>query len=143
MSHKQKHKNNLMLIRRKLGLERKQVAILLGHKTANEISRFERSIKKPGLKTAFKMQIIYGFPIQILFYGYYGKCLREIRTQEKVLNKNKIQSKDNDNMGLEKTEFCTIAENLKNPDVSDADLDSARNHITKLIHLRGERMDHL
>lgn len=143
MPLKQKHKNKLCIVRRKIGLEQKQVAALLGHKTADQISRYERGAKLPSLKTAIKLGIVYHTPIQVLFYGYYEVCLDEIKKQQITQNKsekNLALSRDtfsNDN------EFCTFAEKLKPVYVKDADLDKVRSHIAELVHIRCKKMNHI
>ena len=92
MPQTQKHKNRLFLVRNKNSLGQKQVAILLGHKTTDQISRYERGTKLPSLKTAFKLGIIYRLPIQILLDGYYEACLKEIKKREKSLNNQENKS---------------------------------------------------
>ena len=138
----QKYKNNLALSRKKNALEQKQIARILGQKTVNQISRYERGLEIPNLKNALKLQIIYRLPIHILFYGCYESCLKEIRKQEKKINfkENFAVSKDGDLS--DDLEFCTFIEKLKPFQVSESDLNKARNHITELLNTRRKRMNH-
>ncbi len=99
MPRKQKYKNKLCIVRKKIGLEQKQVAALLGHKTTDQISRYERGAKLPGLKTAIKLGIVYHLPIQVLFYGFYEACLNEIKKQQ--INQNKSEK----DLALSKVQF--------------------------------------
>ena len=143
MPLKQKYKNNLALTRKKNALEQKQVAALLGLKTSDQISRYERRIKLPSLKTALELQIIYRVPVHILFYGYYEACLNEIKKRGKNFNsEGQVFNFPNDNFAEDK-EFCTFIEKLKQVKVKDADLDKARSHATELIRIRAEKMNHL
>ena len=142
MLFKQKHKNHLLLIRKKTGLEQKQVAALLGHKTADQISRFERGAKLPNLKTALKLGIIYQLPIRVLFYEYFEACFDELKNQGKdantVVNSNNLKEV----ISSDGVEFCTFAEKLKAVRVPKTDLDEVRSHIAKLVRGRGERSGH-
>ena len=141
MSLKQKHKNNLFLMRKKIGLEQKQVALFLGHKTTNQISRYERGVKLPNLKTAFKLGIIYRLPIHVLLYGYYTDCLREITNRKELSNLKNLNIKEIVSFG--EMEYCTFAEKLKPFHVPQSDLDKVGSHIIKLVRERGEKSDHL
>lgn len=142
MPLKQKRKNRLFLVRNKNSFGQKQVATLLGHKTTDQISRYERGTKLPSLKTAFKLGIIYNLPIRALFDGYYEACLKELRKREKLLTKQENATP----LGIKQlgeTEFCTIEEKLNPFAVKESDLDKARSHIAELIRTRAKRMNHL
>jgi len=143
MPLKQKHKNHLALIRKKKALAQKQIASLLGHKTNDQISRYELGAKIPTLKTALKLGIIYNLPIRTLFYGYYELCLDEIREQEKNFNGKAINSTDSlTTDSAHETEFCTVGEKLKPFNVPQPVLDKARSHISELVNARTDRMNH-
>jgi len=143
MSPKQKHKNRLFLVRNKNSLGQKQVAMLLGHKTTDQISRYERGTKLPSLKTAFKLGIIYHLPIRSLLDGYYEACLKELKKREKTLTKQEDKANLTSIKQLGETEFCTIEEKLKPFAVKESDLNKARSHIAELINARAKRMNHL
>ncbi len=138
MPLKQKHKNHLFIVRKKNGLGQKQIAALLGHKTIDQISRYERGARLPSLKTALKLQIIYHLPINALFQGYYNKCFDEIENQAKT-------SSDNANFVLDstaKTEICTYLELLKSPQISPPAMEKVGKHILELMNTRTERLGH-
>jgi transcriptional regulator with XRE-family HTH domain len=141
MPLKQKYKNRLFLIRNKSSLTQKQVAFLLNHKTVDQISRYERGVKLPSLKTAFKLGIIFRIPIQVLFYDYYEACLDELKNRKKVLS-----FQENDFNLIEDSsnaaEFCTFEEKLKSFAVSEIELNKVRHHIAKLVEARGRKMKH-
>ena len=114
----------------------KQVAKLLGDKTTDNVSRYERGMT-PSLKNALKLGIIYNIPIQVLLDGYYESCLREIKREA-------TQGIDADWHDGEEHDFCTLEEKLESNRHPDGlVLDAARSHTAKLIRLRGERMDHI
>jgi transcriptional regulator with XRE-family HTH domain len=142
MPRQQKHKNHLALIRKKNTFSQKQISTLLGHQTSDQISRYERGAKLPGLKSALKLSLIYRIPIQVLFYGYYESCFKEFQNRQKAL---KITANSSDLLsgdGNHETEFCTFAEKLKIFTVAEPELDKVRHHITELIKARGKKMKH-
>lgn len=59
--------NMLWKTRQELGLERKQVARLLGHRSTNLIMRYENGKSLPNLKTVIKLCLIYRAQIEELF----------------------------------------------------------------------------
>ncbi len=142
MPSKQKHKNHLTLVRKKNALGQKQIAALLGHKTADQISRYELGVKMPTLKTAIKLGIIYNVPIRTLFYGYYELCLNEVRRQENNPNGKASNPGSFNADSARETEFCTVAEKLKSFSVPEPELNKARSHIAELIKTRSARMNH-
>ena len=142
MPIKQKHKNHLFLIRKKMGLGQKQVALLLGHKTTDQISRYERGVKLPSLKTALKLGIIYHIPIRILLYDYFEQCLDEIKEQERVAKIGGQAFGSKEFIRNEEIEFCTYAEKLKRLRIPQKDLDEVGSHITRLVQARGEKSGH-
>lgn len=136
MSLKHKNQNRLLLIRKRRGFGQKQVAILLGHKTIDQISRYERGARLPNLKTALKLQIIYNLPINILFPGYLTRCLDEIRNQAK--NSSSSFALDS----TTHTEICTYLELLKLTQVSSLGMEKVGKHILALMNARTEKLGH-
>ncbi len=136
MNLKQKHKNQLFLIRKKNDLGQKQIASLLGHKTIDQISRYERGARLPSLKTALKLQIIYHLPINVLFHGYFSKCLDEIQTKTKISGDNFVLA------ATKEAEICTYAELLKPLQVPKLEMDKVAKHILELMNTRTEKMGH-
>ena len=136
MPLKHKNKNRLLLIRKKIGLGQKQVAVLLGHKTIDQISRYERGVRMPSLKTALKLQIIYHLPINFLFQGHFNKFLEEIETKSKTSGDNFVLVSTKD------AEICTYAELLKPLQISQPEMEKVGKHILELMNTRTEKMGH-
>jgi transcriptional regulator with XRE-family HTH domain len=139
----QTNKNQLLLVRSKQGFEQKQIALLLGHKTVDQISRFERGVKLPSLKTAIKLEIIYNLPIPTLFYGYYELYRSEILGIQKNHSNGKENKITRLNINYQKgAEFCAFEEKLKSLHATEKELEEARVHITELINRRTALMNH-
>ena len=135
MPFKQKHKNHLFLIRKRNVFGQKQVAFLLGHKTTDQISRYERGARLPSLKTALKLQIIYRLPIETLLHGYYKKCLDEIENQPKTIGGETDFTLDS--IGRE---ICTYTELLKPLQINPSDMEKIGKHILELMNARTEKL---
>jgi transcriptional regulator with XRE-family HTH domain len=61
---------------------RKQVARLLGHKTASMLSRYERGLALPPLPTALKLEVVYRIPVAFLYQELYRQLKERVRTLE-------------------------------------------------------------
>ncbi len=70
--------SSLALRRKRLGYEQKQIAVLLGHKTAYEICRYETGQRMPNFNEAAKLSILYGLPLQVLFDRYFRRLREEL-----------------------------------------------------------------
>lgn len=70
--------NNLWIARKRAGLPQKWVASLLGHHSLSQVSEYECGRKLPGLRTALKLELIYGTPLEKLYPDLRGELLREI-----------------------------------------------------------------
>jgi transcriptional regulator with XRE-family HTH domain len=134
------YKNQLSLARRRRAIEQKQVAVLLGHKGIDQLSRYERGVKLPSLKAALKLGLIYKIPIRILLDGYLDVCREEIRREEEKLNK---PARDRLADPADEAEFCTIEEKLSSNNIVERDLVKANTHVARLIRRRAEQLDHL
>ena len=60
MSHRFNRRNHLYTLRRIRGLGQKQLAYLLGYRSAPMVSRFEHGHSLPSLKVGFLMEIVLG-----------------------------------------------------------------------------------
>lgn len=142
MHRKRTHtfKNQLALARQKRSIDQKQVAKLLGLKGIDQISRLERGVKLPSLKTALKLGIIYKIPIRILLDGYFEACWDELKRQEKQFSSSGISKVEYDAADLE---FCSIDEKLKSAEITPDDLANAYRHSAELIRRRAEKLDHI
>jgi transcriptional regulator with XRE-family HTH domain len=61
----------LRTLRRKSGLSQIELARLLGYRTEVPVSRHERSVTVPNLRTALGYEVIFRVPISELFPGLY------------------------------------------------------------------------
>jgi transcriptional regulator with XRE-family HTH domain len=139
MKRKQRFANQLGVTRRKNLLQQKQVAKLLGHKSIEHISRYERGTKLPSLKTALKLAIIYKIPIRKMLDEYFEWCRKEIANQELLLRR----VNDSVASGDIEDRYCWIEENLKSKGVTRRDIDDARNHSIALARLLAEKLDQI
>lgn len=86
----QKLKNDLLLVRRKRGLSRKQVASLLGYKSTSTIARIEQGRLIPRLQTLLSLEILYRIPIAYLYPQLYASLKDELRRREASLLKHEV-----------------------------------------------------
>ena len=79
---KQKHKNSLVLYRRRMGFSQKTVSRLLGHRDATLLCSYERGHILPPLVAALRLGIILRVPVEFLFPALYDDLKSDIRHQE-------------------------------------------------------------
>jgi transcriptional regulator with XRE-family HTH domain len=110
-----KHRNHLLRARRRLGLGQKHVAYLLNHKTTDQVSRYEKGWRIPGLKMLLQLEIIYGVPARVLYEDLYEELRKEIENRASKLttlsNTYTLPSKG----AWLFSDFCSHAEQLRNP----------------------------
>jgi transcriptional regulator with XRE-family HTH domain len=80
-------KNELMPLRRTLGLTRKQVAIMLGYQGTSTIARIERGSLIPPLPTLLKLEILYRRPLGYLYPTLYSSLRDCVRAAEAAVQK--------------------------------------------------------
>lgn len=129
---KDKTHNRLWSARKRRGLSQKQVAFLLGHHTADQISRYEKGLRLPTLETALKLEIIYRTPLRMLFSERYDQLCAEL--QQKIQGSQALRSlcEDFASQAEDGSEFCTYADLLRMPAPSEADLSRVRRHVIQL-----------
>lgn len=107
--------NGLWLSRKRLGLGQKQIAYLLGHKTTDQVSRYEQGRRIPGLKLLLQMEIIFGVPGRVLYQEYYSELkqqiLKKVEANKSIREKYSIPEVDTPHL----SEYCSFAELLQNP----------------------------
>ena len=81
---KHKHKNSLVVYRRRMGFSQKAVARLLGHKDATLLCMYERGRILPPLVVALALGVILRVPVEFLFPGLYDEMKGHIRQQEEL-----------------------------------------------------------
>lgn len=125
--------NQLWLARKRLGLGQKQVAYLLNHKTTDQVSRYEKGARLPGLKLLLQLEIIYGVPPRILYRDDYEQLQAELTERA-----NSLQTLSSTYAlpPIEPklfSEFCSYEELLLNPQLSQAEQDRIRKHVVTLM----------
>jgi len=125
--------NRLWLLRKRQGLGQKQVAYLLHHHTADQVSRYEKGLRIPNLETALKLSIIYDAPVRLLFTDLYEELQRDIRERIKAAPKLKETYPNLPGEDAEARKFCAYEELLDVPHPSDGERDQVRHHITRLV----------
>lgn len=80
-----KIKNNLLVVRRRYGLSRKQVAHLLGYKAPSSIARIEQGSRLPDPRTLLGFEILYRTPAAYLYAPWYAELRDELRAKEAAL----------------------------------------------------------
>lgn len=125
--------NKLWNARKRTGLELKQVA-RLASKTTEEISRYERGLNEPILKTALKLEIIYRMPVKLLF----PELFKELETEVAEIRKQ-YSFPDNDwfpphTEQLKEGEGCFYGELLKNRIPNELELRTIDKHLVNLMN---------
>lgn len=75
----------LRMCRRRACFSQHDVAFLLGLKARSKISRYERSICLPLLRTALAYEVMFGRPVADLFHSSYGEVSAEVRRRAALL----------------------------------------------------------
>lgn len=68
--------NYLRAHRKRARLSQKDVAFLLGCRASAKVSRYERFVREPTLRTAIACEVILHAPIRELFAGVYEEVAR-------------------------------------------------------------------
>ena len=139
-NNKLPYKNQLALARQRRAIEQKQVAALLGQNGIEQLSRYERGVQLPSLKTALKLGLIYKIPIRVLLDGYLDACREEMKRDQGKLNKPGSPKATNQH---DEADFCTIEEKLGSDHISAIDLDKARHHAADLVRRRAKSLGHI
>lgn len=81
-----KLKHYLRTHRRRSGFSERELAYLLGCKSAAKVSRYERFERTPTLESALMYQAVLGVPVAELFAGMYQKAEKETAKRAKELS---------------------------------------------------------
>lgn len=123
--------NRLWQARKRARLAQKQVALLLDHHTADQVSRYEKGLRVPTLETALRLEIIYGTPIRHLFGDLHHSLLADLsgKTQSSPgLQNHYAELIKEGQFGY----FCSHAEKLLSPDLSPEEETLVRAHVIRL-----------
>ncbi|MBK9214619.1 MAG: helix-turn-helix transcriptional regulator [Chloracidobacterium sp.] len=115
--------------RRKTGLERKQSAWLLGHRTPDTIARYERGETEPSLDNAVKLSIAYGCGLEKLFPLKYESFRRELATKALSI---RMQPTDARHDLFARINVCSYEDALRDPERSAEYFPHVRDHVTRL-----------
>ncbi len=77
--------NYLRTYRKYSGLSQGEVAFLIRLKDKSDLSRYERSVRQPSLRTALACQEVYGKPVSELFASLNDSVAKDSRKQMKRL----------------------------------------------------------
>ena len=136
MKAETKTNNRLWQARHKSGLEQKQVARILGHKNCDQISRYERGARMPGLRIALKLELIYGTPVSTLFPEHYGQYRSEIAVNSLTNILPLLNDKEGER--LPDAHVCTYESLLLQKKPAQSEIDAARKHTIKLMRRIGD-----
>jgi len=78
----------LYYIRKQRRMSQKQVAHLIGHHDATMLSKYERGILAPPLRTAFKLTVLYRAPMPELFRDEFSQAKEELSKKIDSLHLN-------------------------------------------------------
>lgn len=124
--------NALWRIRQARGLELKQVARLVGHRSGEGVSRYEKGDSHPNLQTVIKLMLVYDSNPKEMFPDLFEHCRREIKGN---LEKYASSFWITDRVSLaEQINSCTYEEMLDSPKLTDTDKTIIRKHLTKLAN---------
>jgi transcriptional regulator with XRE-family HTH domain len=103
--------NNYLRTKRKhSGLSQGEVAFLLRLKDKSELSRYERSVRQPSLRSALACQELYGVAVSDLFAGLNDLVAKDTRHQMKRLQTRlqaNIEPKSSGNRIMEKFQWVS------------------------------------
>lgn len=125
--------NRLWQARHRAGLEQKQVARLLGHKNCDQISRYERGARLPGLRIALKLEIIYRTPISNLFPEHYQKYRFEVAATVIQSGQSKGLATSEEGEQLPDAHICTYGNSMLRKKPTAMEIEAAKKHSIHLI----------
>ena|SRR2546423_7335478 len=124
--------NRLWSVRKRRGLEQKQVAYLLNHHTPDQVSRYELGARLPTLETALLLEIIYGAPLRVLYKDLYERLQDEFRERLKRVPQLQERLTEFLDEGSVR-EYCAYREMLQTAQPAPADQLKARLHVTEIV----------
>ena len=83
--------NNLRKYRHINGYEQKEVAFLLGLRSAGRISEWENGISKPSMDNLMQLSIIYRTLPDELYYDLRQEFLKDFAKRQKLLLEKRVQ----------------------------------------------------
>ena len=121
-------RNQLWLARQNIGLQRKEVAYLLHHRTTDQISRYENGRRLPSLRLLLEMEYLYGLPPRLLFSDYYRQLAQMIR--ERAASNPALRAQLKPVSG----EYCSFMALLHKGQLNAEEQTAFKNHTIHLLH---------
>jgi DNA-binding XRE family transcriptional regulator len=78
-------RGNLHFVRKQRRMSQRQVAYLIGHHDATMLSKYERRVLAPSLRTALKLHLLYRLPVQEIFTEELSHAQDELLKKVKAL----------------------------------------------------------
>ena len=136
--NKNKLQNSLTITRKRLGLGQKQVAHLLKHKTTDQVSRYEKGYRIPGLKILLQFEIIYGIPARVVYGEFFEKLRSEIQDRAKIISPLANTKALADSKNLLSHRYCYYEELLRNSSPTQDEIDQTRKHVLLIMRRHAE-----
>lgn len=121
----------LWRFRRKRGLERKQVAWMLDHRSPDTIARYERGDRRPSLDTALKLSILYDYPIEEIFRERYDQLRSELSSKTLKVSRSTFAITPASNL-MDAINQCSYERLLEDRGLNDIGKTAIRDHVTNL-----------
>src|SRR2546425_5268053 len=80
--------NYLWISRTRLGLTRKRLAVLIGHETTSQLSRWEDGVQLPSLANALMLGYLLKRPVEELFGSVREDVIRQVEARKKEADGN-------------------------------------------------------
>jgi DNA-binding XRE family transcriptional regulator len=84
--------NKVRMLRRRLGVTQRELAAIIGHEGAAQISRLESGRRAPHFVEALKLELLLGLPTAEIFTRLTRSALREMIRAIERLNRQLLQS---------------------------------------------------
>jgi transcriptional regulator with XRE-family HTH domain len=102
--------NYIRTNRKHARLSQSELSFLLRLKDKSELSRYERSVRQPSLRTALACQEVFGTPVSELFGGLNDSVARDTRGQMKRLHtriQQQLTMKKRENIFIQKLQWIS------------------------------------
>jgi transcriptional regulator with XRE-family HTH domain len=130
-----KIRSRLVLARKRMRFDQKQIAELLRHSSV-QLCRFEVGEQIPRLKVAIKLAILYRLPIRTLFHALYEVCQEELDADLKKIGPVSAPHRD---ITLP-ADYCSYIELMNSSLLNGSDEEKIRRHIKQLMNDRAHRI---
>lgn len=104
---RKKLNNYLRTYRKRAGFSQRELAFLFGCKSGAKVTRYERFVRRPTLRTALAYEAIFGASVRELFAGMYLEVERETAKRAAVLAQ-RLRTKKRDRLTPRKLELLRM-----------------------------------